>query len=112
MTAQGWWVSWYNDWDLKEFELHAPWWVSGEDMAGNETIVAAVRADDEDAARAQVLAAYDNPPTDVRWRFCEAIPEDRQPFSEKWSDRWPKSKWMAWDEQGTCMCAEKHGGPR
>lgn len=114
MTASGWWVGWYSDVPLNEFELHSPWWISGYDADNNETMVAAVRAESEEAARAQVLAAYDNPPEGMRWRFCEEIPSDRQPFSEKWSDRWPRNHnvWMAWDEQGTCMCVEKHGGPR
>lgn len=102
-----WWISWYNDLDIETFELHSPWWVSGEDMQGRETIVAAVRAESQEAAEEQILAAYDEPPVGVRWRFCEEMTRET-PFT----DRFPQSApWMAWDEQGTCMC-EKHGGPR
>jgi hypothetical protein len=107
VSGSGWWVGWYNDLDIETFELHSPWWVSGEDMDGNETMVAAVRAEDETAARQQILDAYDNPPRSARWRFCEPIPEGKSPFS----DRFQQNEWMAWDEQGTCMCP-KHGGPR
>jgi hypothetical protein len=33
------WVSWYSPADLwGKFELHSPWWVSGEDMEGRHTI--------------------------------------------------------------------------
>lgn len=103
---QGWRVSWYNGTPLTEFELHAPWWVTGYDAEGNETLVAAVRAKDEHAAKEQILRAYDHyAPGSLRWRFCE--PLDGEPFNS----RFPKNEWMAWDEQGTCMCAQ-HGGPR
>lgn len=103
----GWWISWYSDVPLPSFELHSPWWVSGEDADGHETVVAAVRAKNEDEARWQILRAYDTQPDDVRWRFCEALTHDT-PFT----DRFPKAVWMAWDDKGTCMCAAKHGGPR
>ena len=37
-----WWISWYSDTAMSAFELHSPWWVSGYDADGNETVVAAV----------------------------------------------------------------------
>ena len=36
-----WWISWYSDTAMSAFELHSPWWVSGYDADGNETVVAA-----------------------------------------------------------------------
>ena len=33
-----WWISWYSDTAMSAFELHSPWWVSGCDAYGNETV--------------------------------------------------------------------------
>jgi len=99
--APAWWVSWYNPVSLAEFELHSPWWVSGYRCSDDfETMCAAVRAVDETHAKAQVEAAYDNPPSNIEWRFVEPL-DDRSPFS----GRFPQSKWMAWESDGrTCDC--------
>ena len=100
-----WWISWYSPHPMSTFEMHSPWWIGGELACGPEgsfnvpIVVAAVRAADEDAAKAVIVAAYDVPPTDVRWRFCEDL-EGRSPFS----DRFPKAWWMAWDSERTCAC--------
>lgn len=101
----GWWLSWYSDIPLAEFELHSPWWVSGYDGAGVETVVAAVRAEDEEAAMEAVRTAYDFLPEhpSIRWRFVEPLTRET-PFTE----RFPQGEWMAWDAEGTCRCVAKH----
>lgn len=91
------WLSWYADAPLSEFELHSPWWISG--YAGDSNVmVAAVRAESEEAAFEQVKAAYDNGPGRFSERFCE--PLTVSPFS----GRFPQSSWMAWDAERTCGC--------
>lgn len=103
----GWWISWYSPHDLASFELHSPWWVSGYGFEENEdgdlvevpTIVAAVRAENEDAAWDLIYSAYDDRPGDIEQRFCE--PLDAPAFT----DRFPKADWMAWGSDGrTCQC--------
>lgn len=93
------WISWYhNHAKHGEFELHSPWWVSGGDLDGNDTIVAAVEVDivreDEgpEAARIAIHQAYDNPPMSLEWRFCNERDADWSPFC----DRFPKAAWMQW----------------
>jgi hypothetical protein len=92
---KNWWVSWYNTHTGDAFELHSPWWVSGTRMSDDaDTIVAAIRAPSEKAAKGKVIAAYDRPPvTSLEWRFCEERPEDWSPFG---SDRFPQAAWMQW----------------
>lgn len=97
------WVSWYNRTPLSQFELHSPWWVSGyTDDA--DVMVAAVRAESEEAAFAQVRAAYDNDPGPIDERFIELLPGS--PFS----GRFQQQAWMAWDAERTCGCGQ-HGAP-
>jgi len=92
------WLSWYSPEPMSAFELHSPWWVSG--YTDNETIVvAAVRAESEEAAWASVRNAYDYPP-EMRERFIE--PLTGSPFS----GRFPQANWMRWDNKGTCGCSE------
>jgi hypothetical protein len=93
------WISWYHNFEKHgEFELHSPWWVSGGDLDGNDTIVAAVEVDvvreDEgpEAARIVIHQCYDNPPFSLQWRFCEPRDADWAPFC----DRFPKANWMQW----------------
>lgn len=94
-----WWISFYvPDGSMGEFELHSPWWISG--YGDDETtIVAAVKADDEDGAWQQVIDSFDDE-ANYRERFIEPLPDDRSAFS----DRFPKSKWMAWTATDTCAC--------
>ena len=99
MSAQAWWISWYNTAPLSSFELHSPWWVSGYRCSDDaETIVAAVRAVDETAAWAQVQDAYDDEPDSLERRFTE--PLTASPFT----GRFPQAGWMAWDDDRTCGC--------
>lgn len=87
------WVSWW----LKEadgaFELHSPWWISGERMDGAQSVCAAIRAESEAAAQGMVLASYDRRPADLEWRFCEARPVEWSPFSS----RFRRADWMKWE---------------
>lgn len=94
------WLSWYSPTSMAEFELHSPWWVSGYDMADRNVIVAAVRAVDEEAAFAQVRAAYDDGEGAIEERFIDLL--TGSPFS----GRFPRSAWMAWDDERTCGCPE------
>ena len=95
------WISWYHRPDMGAFELHSPWWVSGrrvtheplKDVLEEPTVVAAVQAVDEIAAKNIVRQSYDAPPADIEWRFCEPRPDDWTPFN----DRFPKAAWMRWD---------------
>jgi hypothetical protein len=86
------WLSWYAHPDDGPFELHSPWWVSGFTMEEVErsTIVAAVRAVDEEDAWEIVRASYDTPPTRLEVRFCEVL--RKTPFGS----RFPRADWMVW----------------
>lgn len=96
------WISWYWPEALGTFELHSPWWQSGSRVAMNmktkeviedtPTIVAAVRAENEDAAMGIIIAAFDKKPASLEWRFCEERPSDWSPFSS----RFPRGDWMKW----------------
>jgi hypothetical protein len=77
-----WWVSWWTTDDLGSFTLHTPWWVTGHDSSGADSIVAEVRA--------TIAAAYDKDPGPLMFRFCE--PLAATPFS----DRFPRADWMQW----------------
>jgi hypothetical protein len=101
-----WWVSWYSHTPSREFELHSPWWVSGERSDGATVYVAAVRAVDESAAWDMIRLAYDHPAeASVEERFIEAL--DGAPFTS----RFPQASWMEWDDEGhTCRCEAMHSG--
>lgn len=100
------WLSWYTDAPVTTFEMHSPWWVSGYSGDGMiDILVALVRAEDEDAAFAQVLASYDDPPAYFDRRFIEPL-GDVQPFGDMWSTRWPRSQWMEWTPMSTCRCPQ------
>ena len=105
-SAQDFWLSWYSPTSMAEFELHSPWWVSGYDSDGRNIVVAAVRAADDEAAFAQVRAAYDNGSGPIEERFIETLTRDT-PFT----DRFRQAKWMAWDADRTCGCPEHSSLP-
>lgn len=88
-----WWVSWYDQ-RYGKWELHSPWWVSGERSADEaKTICAAVIAPDEDGAKRLIIMAHDEPrPRDLEWRFVEERPEHWHPFC----DRFERADWMRW----------------
>jgi hypothetical protein len=90
-----WWLSWVHLKKDGPFELHWPWWVSGYTSDDDDTICAAVRADDEDAARALIHAAYDRSPMILHWRFID--PLNGSPYTR----RFQKADWMPeWKEGG------------
>jgi len=94
-VAKNWWVSWYSPAALGGWELNSPWWTSGYAMVGDEDvpcICAAIKANDEDDARALVFAAYDTMPKEIEFRFVNEKADDWTPFS----DRFPKVDWMVW----------------
>ena len=108
---QGWWISWYQTKKLGAFELHSPWWVSGyrerETKKGkiklDSVIVGAVRAENEKAAKAAVVASYDDPPDvdEIEWRFCEELNEGEEPWiprdgKDESSLRFRRAGWMQW----------------
>ena len=91
-SARWFWISWYANGE--PFELHTPWWVSGErDHDGAQMVCAAITATDEDDARQKVRAAHDVPPADLEWRFCEER-RNLSPFNS----RFRRAPWMKWDE--------------
>ena len=97
MTA--FWLSWYLTKEMGAFELESPWWVSGarvwqkgDEIWTDDSIVAAVRAESEEAAKELVLASFDKRPEAIEWRFCEPRPDGWAPFSE----RFPRGDWMKW----------------
>lgn len=38
------WLSWYGELPMSEFELHSPWWISGYDAEDRPVICAAIQA--------------------------------------------------------------------
>ncbi len=82
---------------MSSFELHWPWWISGYRMDGDDgqddtpTIVAGVRAPNEEMAKDIIIRAYDDPPASLEWRFVEERSDDWTPYE---SDRFPKADWM------------------
>jgi hypothetical protein len=98
------WVSWYCPNDMMgKFELHSPWWISGETMEDDDgkfafTLCAAVMATSEDQAKLKVVMSHDAPYIEranaVEWRFADPRPDDWSPFS----DRFPKADWMQWPQ--------------
>jgi hypothetical protein len=90
-----WWVSWYATKSAGPFTLHTPWWESGWRMSDDAgTVVAAVLAPTEDAAKEVVLAAHDARPAALEWRFVNSRPADWTPFC----DRFQRANWMRWPE--------------
>ena len=88
------WISWWHDKEFSPFELHSPWWVSGEAHDDAKSICAAIKADNEHEARQIVLACYDSLPDTLRFRFNEQKENDWSPFNE----RFPKAEWMKWND--------------
>jgi len=93
--VKNYWLSWYCPPHLMgKFELHWPWWISGLRVDDeHEVICAAVRAEDEEAAKRIIIDAHDEPrPVDLEWRFVAEKPDDWSPFD----DRFQKANWMQW----------------
>lgn len=88
-TGTRWWVSWYSS---GAFEYHGPWWISGGEVGGRDTICAAVIAPTEEAARDVIVSAHDDPSVVLEWRFVDERPDAWSPFG----DRFPRAAWMRW----------------
>lgn len=92
------WVSWYavpgTITENGKFELHYPWWISGERGSdGAQTIVAAIPVVLEEEAHAVIQEAHDFKPAhkvDLEIRFNDL--KEGSPFCE----RFPRRKWMKW----------------
>jgi hypothetical protein len=88
-----WWVRWYGR-PGYSFEYHGPWWISG--WAGEDQtpiFVAAVCADNEDAAKEAIEASHDDGAAGIyEWSFANERADDWEPFC----DRFPRAKWMKW----------------
>jgi hypothetical protein len=87
------WISWWHD-NAKdgEFELHTPWWISGEDMKGRESICAGIMAKSEEDAKNKIISSYDKSPDVIDFRFCVLKEDNWTPFSS----RFRKADWMIW----------------
>lgn len=97
MSKRNFWVSWYSDVPLDEFEYHGPWWISGMSADDADIICAAVVATDEETAKEVIRLCYDNPPARITWRFCNERPDDWAPFC----DRFQRADWMKWPSPAT-----------
>jgi hypothetical protein len=88
------WISWYQpgpDYRPITFPPHDSimgWWCSGEDMQGNFTLVAHVRAGSMAAAR-RIIKDKGCWPEAKKWRFC--VPTDH---NEPAGGRFIPSDWM------------------
>lgn len=92
-----WWVSWWHhDESHGGFEIHSPWWVSGQDMEDRVSICAAIRARDEDHVREIIASCYDAPEKveNLDYRFIEEREASWSPFNS----RFCKADWMKWEE--------------
>jgi hypothetical protein len=81
--------------DPSKWEYHGPWWVSGVRDAEDgqqESICAAVVADNDDHARRIIEAAHDPGHAPVEWRFIT----ENEPTWSPFSDRFPRRAWMRW----------------
>lgn len=92
------WVSWYavpgTVTENGEFELHYPWWISGERFSdGAQTIVAAIPVVLAEEAEAVIQESHDHKPpetVELEIRFNEL--KSGSPFCA----RFPRAKWMKW----------------
>jgi hypothetical protein len=99
------WISWYHEPAFGAFELHTPWWISGEtfDDPPHETIVAAVQAQTVAGAWEVIYEAYDVRPEEIKTRFCEELddgptqPNRTTPWSTPENGRFPRADWMRWE---------------
>lgn len=66
--------------------------LESEDCAMQDTICAAVQAENEEAAKALIVTAHDAPVA-LEWRFCEERDSGWVPFSA----RFPRAAWMKWE---------------
>lgn len=102
-TLKPFWVSWWSE--KLAFELHSPWWITGESHDGRKTVCAAVMASDQATALNTLLEAHDNP-LDFEIRFSEEKPIGWSPFS----DRFPRADWMDWPEAANTPAPLGDGG--
>lgn len=92
---------WIGVWavNLAAFEYHGPWWISGErelpeGVGGGveRAIVAAVQAEDHDAAMRVLEGAWDPGHCHGEVRFVSDRADDWEPFT----DRFARKAWMKW----------------
>lgn len=87
------WVSWYHDPEtMTPFTLHSPWWVTGWDGQGRQTICAVVKATDPAVAWGKMMRSYDEPPQNAEMRFVTEKPDGWRPPE----DRFPPGNGMEW----------------
>ena len=89
------WIGFILPRDKAEFfEMHSPWWVSGEDEEGDSSVCCAVKSSSKDNAMEKVCSCFDDGkvPFPIIWRFVEERPDDWTPFNS----RFPLSDWMRW----------------
>ena len=95
-----WWVRWYTSTEMGPFNLFTPWWISGSTMhePPKFTLVALIKAKDEDEVKEIVFGAYDKRPADIEFSFIEQVeptwqPNDRFPFDEWMSKYWARPRY-------------------
>ncbi len=105
MKQKNYWVGWYCPVSkMGKFELHSPWWISGETMEDDEgnfayTICSAVKAENEDQAKLKIIMSFDADQikwasTSIEWRFVTEQPDDWSPYC----DRFQKADWIQWPD--------------
>jgi len=91
------WVSWWTTLKMGSWELHFPWWISGEFLNPDDgvSICAAIKAKDEQDVKNLIINCYDSPELareNIEWRFIHKQKKSFKPFT----DRFPKADWMKW----------------
>lgn len=91
------WVSfWVNDADKNKFEIHFPWWITGQSLEDKTAICVAVYAHDADHARTLVEESFDDGSSLDEWRFADERPS---PDFIHQSGRFTVDRdWMVWPE--------------
>jgi hypothetical protein len=87
------WISWYCPID-EPFMLNFPWWISGWCYDKNDDeidiICAAIKAEDEKAAKEIINSCYDKYQHNLNFRFVSERDDDWIPYG----DRFQKADWM------------------
>jgi len=88
------WISWYHEQHMSSGDMDFPHWCTGLRVHDDaNTMVAAVQANNENAAKEIIYQAYTTRPNNIEWRFCDEFPRNESPYSE----RFPQAAWMKWD---------------
>lgn len=89
------WVSfWVKDADLNAFEIHFPWWITGQSMGDDSSICVALYAKDSEHAKTLVEESFDEGHSLTEWRFAQPCAVDIESSGRFTINR----EWMVWPE--------------